>query len=86
MPQPTVGGIGLKADEFKEIVQEVTEDAVIARQASYDTVMELLSETISGDEALALLAGLDLEEFAQLMARNPEQARKALEDLRLREA
>ncbi len=80
-----IGSIGLPAKEFKAIVLEITEEAVDARQAAYETVMEVLSERVTGDEALALLANLTAEEVATMAARNPDQLREALVELRERQ-
>ena len=77
-----IGNIGLPAKEFKALVEEITEEAVEARQAAYDTLMEVLSEVVTGQEALALLAGLNMEEFAELMTRDPDSARLALKEMR----
>ena len=79
---PKIGGIGLPAKEFKAIVVEVTEEAIEARQAAHETVMEVMSERVTGDEARALLAMLNSEEWAQLMAKDPDQAREAIRELR----
>ncbi len=79
---PKVGGIGLPAREFKALVLEVTQEGVEARQAAYETVMEVLSERVTGDEALAMLRDLNMEEFAMLMTKDPDAARQALQEIR----
>ncbi len=55
-----IGTIGLPAKEFKAVVEEVTEDGKIARQAAYDAVMEVLSfkETVTPEEARSMLRQL----------------------------
>ncbi len=78
----TVGGISLDVKEFKAIILEVTQEGVEARQAAYETVMEILSEKKTGDEALALLRNLNMEEFAMLMTKDPDAARQALQEIR----
>ncbi len=72
----TIGGISLKAGEFKQIVQEVAEDAVIARQASYDTTMEIMStrKVATVREAQAILAQLGEQGFAELAVSDPKTA------------
>jgi hypothetical protein len=73
----TVGGISLNQREFKEIVLEVTEDAIIARQAAYETVMELFSKrktVTSPAEAREILATLGIQGFAAFAAQDPEGA------------
>ncbi len=72
----SIGGISLKANEFKEIILEVTEDAVIARQASYDTTMEIMStrKVATVKEAQALLAQLGEQGLAELAVRDPKGA------------
>lgn len=81
----SIGGIGLEAGEFKQMVLEVAEDAVLARQAAYDTVMEVLSQTVTGEKAIQFLTRLDEQSFAQIATRDPDQARQILETLRERE-
>lgn len=72
----SIGGISLKAKEFKEIVTEVTEDAMIARQASYDTVMEILStrKIATIEEARIIMAQLGEQGLAELAIRDPKTA------------
>ena len=77
-----IGGIDLPAKEFKAIVVEVTEEGIEARQAAHEAVMEVMSERVTGDDARALLAMLNSEEWAQLMAKDPDQAREAIRELR----
>lgn len=79
-----IGGIGLPAKEFKAIVLEVTQEGVEARQAAYETVMEVMSERVTGDEALALLRGLNMEELALLMTKEPTAVADAMRELRER--
>lgn len=77
-----IGGIGLPAKEFKAIVEEVTEEAVLARQATYDTVLEVLSfkETVTPEEARLILARLiEAGGEAELAASDPKQMRQLLE-------
>lgn len=81
----SIGGIGLKSAEFKQIVIEVTEDAVMARQAAYDTVMEVLSKRVTGDDALAFAATLTDQQFAEIAAREPGKAAELLQALRERQ-
>ncbi len=81
----TIGGIGLPAREFKAIVLEVTEEGVEARQAAYETVMEVLSERVTGDEALALLKDLNMDELVLLMTKDPDAVADAMQELRERE-
>ena len=83
---PKVGGIGLPSKEFKEIIDEVIEDAIDARQAAYDTVMEILGENVTGDEALDLLAMMSDEEFARMFVENPDALAEGLKGLRERNA
>lgn len=80
MPRQTsIGTIGFTAEEFRDIVMEVTDEAEEARQASYDTVMEVLGEVVTGEDARALLGQIDLP---QLMATQPAEARKILSEVR----
>ncbi len=81
----TVGGISLDVKEFKAIILEVTQEGVEARQAAYETVMEILSEKKTGDEALALLRNLNMEELAQLATNDPVALTDAMRELRERE-
>ncbi len=81
---PKVGGIGLPAREFKALVLEVTQEAVEARQAAYETVMEVLSERVTGDEALAMLRDLNMEELAMLATKDPNALADAMRELRER--
>ncbi len=80
----TVGGISLDVKEFKAIVLEVTQEGVEARQAAYETVMEILSEKKTGDEAMALLRNLNMEELAQLATSDPNALADAMRELRER--
>ena len=80
----TVGVIGLPAKEFKAIVLEVTEEGVEARQAAYETVMEILSERVTGDEVLALLKDLNMDELVLLMTKDPDAVADAMRELRER--
>ncbi len=79
-----IGSIGLPVKEFKAIVLEVTQEGVEARQAAYETVMEILSERVTGDEALALLRNLNMEELAQLATSDPNALADAMRELRER--
>lgn len=79
---PKIGGIGLPAAEFKTIIMEVTEEAVEARQAAYDTVMEVLSfkKTVTPEEAQRILAQLTQSgEEAELAASDPKLMRQLIE-------
>jgi hypothetical protein len=81
---PKVGGIGLSAKEFKEIIDEIVEEAKDARQAAWDTTMEILGEIVTGDEALDLLAMMSDEEFAAMFVDNPDALAEGLKGLRER--
>lgn len=76
---PSIGTIGFTAEEFQEIVMEVVDEAEEARQAAYDTVMEVLGEVVTGKDAMALVGEIDLP---RLMAERPDEARKLLREVR----
>ena len=78
---PRVGVIGLPAREFKEIVLEVTEDAQIARQQAYDTVMEIMSfkETLTPEQAQQILASLSRQQQIEQATTDPANYRKLVE-------
>ena len=73
--------IGLPAREFKEIVLEVTEDALIARQQAYDTVMEIMSfkETLTPEQAQQILASLSRQQQIERATTDPANYRKLVE-------
>ena len=73
--------IGLPAREFKGIVLEVTEDALIARQQAYDTVMEIMSfkETLTPEEAQQILASLSRQQQIEQATTDPANYRKLVE-------
>ncbi len=76
-----LGTIGLPAKEFKAIIEEVRDEAVEARQAAYDTVMEVLAfkETITPEEARSMLRQLFEAGVAdQVAAANPKDYRQLL--------
>lgn len=79
-----IGSISLNVKEFKAIVLEITQEGVKARQAAYETVMEILSEKVTGDEALALLRDLNIEELAALATNDPNALADAMSELRER--
>lgn len=78
---PKIGGIGLPAKEFKAMVEEVTEEGVIARQAAYDTVMEVLAfkQTVTPEQAQRILAQLSEEQQIEMAAFDTDNYRQLVE-------
>ena len=76
-----IGTIGLPSKDFMEIVEEVKQDAVEARQGAYDAVMEVLSfkEVVTPEEARSILRQLFQSGVQdQVAAANPKDYRQLL--------
>ena len=76
-----IGTIDLSGAEFKQIVAEVTEEAVEARQQAYDTVMEIMSfkETLTPEQAQQILASLSRQQQIEQATTDTANYRKLVE-------
>lgn len=78
----TIGTLGLTHKMQLEVVDEVYEEAKAIRQASYDTVLEIMSGPLTPEEEQQMIANLQGADMLKLMSEKPGVAKDVLQRTR----